>query len=54
MITDDPVIPFRVSHAMDIATIKAQVKDLSAWGKVGVSGALGLLAAILGVLLMRG
>lgn len=53
LISDDPEIPFRVSHATTLASLKAKVDSLDSWAKVGVSGGLGLLAAILVVLLMR-
>jgi hypothetical protein len=47
---EDPIIPFRVSHANSIASAAAQIKML-----IWIQGsALVLLASILGVLLMKG
>jgi hypothetical protein len=53
-ISDDPIIPFRVSHATAIAMLVSQMHDISAWTKLGVAAGVTLLAAILTVLLMKG
>ena len=51
---DDPVIPFRLSHALLLAETKRRLDDAVAVLRFVGYSSVSLLAAILTVLLMRG
>jgi hypothetical protein len=53
-VTDDPAIPFRMSHAIAIAEIKTELRVAKQILVFIGSAAVTFLAAILAVLLMKG
>lgn len=52
-ITDDPIIPFRVSHALTIQRTKDTVETMLRVGAFVGTSVVVLLAAVLGAILMK-